>query len=162
MNIHSLLLRFCTARGSGTWLSLVDPTKVKACNSFLFTEISLVFKIRNTSLIFVITFILWSLCFIALHQLLQANSWFRLSPFILFFPVPDLLSLSAGPSSSSLLQGFYNWLGWLDMTWNGGALTQPRLSRLFNQTNQQWSWCHNKWWRKWEVGEILPQHSNLY
>ena len=39
------LLRSSTARGSSTRLSLVGPTKVKACKFFLFTEGSL--KVEN-------------------------------------------------------------------------------------------------------------------
>ena len=36
--MHSQLSRPSTARGSSTRLSLVGPTKVEACESFLFTE----------------------------------------------------------------------------------------------------------------------------
>ena len=39
--IHIRLSRCFTAKGSSTGLSLVGPTKVKACKSFLFTEGSL-------------------------------------------------------------------------------------------------------------------------
>ena len=38
VEIHCQLLRCCTARGSITRFSLVGPTKVEACKSFLFTE----------------------------------------------------------------------------------------------------------------------------
>ena len=36
--INFWLSRCCAARGSSTRFSLVGPTKVKACESFLFTE----------------------------------------------------------------------------------------------------------------------------
>ena len=44
-DIHRQLLRCSTARGSSSWLSLVGPTKGKACKSFLFIESSL--KVEN-------------------------------------------------------------------------------------------------------------------
>ena len=44
-----------TAKRSSIGFSQVCLTKVEACKSFLFTESSLVLKIKNTLLIFVIT-----------------------------------------------------------------------------------------------------------
>ena len=47
--IHSWLSRCSTARGSSSGISLVGPSKVKACKFFLFTESSLLVK-NNKSL----------------------------------------------------------------------------------------------------------------
>ena len=49
--MFSLLLRGCTARGSGTRFSLAGPTMVKACKSFPFKKSSLVMKIKTPCLV---------------------------------------------------------------------------------------------------------------
>ena len=46
--VYCGLLRCCTARGSIAWLSWFSPTKDEARKSFLFTESSLVLKLKNT------------------------------------------------------------------------------------------------------------------
>ena len=48
--MNSLFSKCSTARESSTELSLVGPTKVKACKSFLFSEGSL--KVENTEHLF--------------------------------------------------------------------------------------------------------------
>ena len=53
--IYSQLSRCSTARGSSTGLSLVGPTIVKACKSFLFTEGSLKVENKKHLLDFVVT-----------------------------------------------------------------------------------------------------------
>ena len=53
-HIHSQSSRLATARGSGTRLSMVSPTKVKACKFFNSMKSSLVLKIKNTWLILII------------------------------------------------------------------------------------------------------------
>ena len=53
--MESGLSRCCTASGSSTGFSQFSPSKVLACKSSLFTECSLVIKISNTWLIFVVT-----------------------------------------------------------------------------------------------------------
>ena len=50
--VNGRLSRCSTARGSSVGFSPVNPTKVEACKSFLFTESFLVCKIKNTWLIF--------------------------------------------------------------------------------------------------------------
>ena len=45
---HSRLSRFSTARGPDPWYNQAGTTKVGACKSFLFTESSLVVKIKKT------------------------------------------------------------------------------------------------------------------
>ena len=52
-DIHSKLSRYYTALGSSKELSWFSPTKVEAHKSFIFTECSLVLKIKNTWLMFV-------------------------------------------------------------------------------------------------------------
>ena len=64
----SLLLRCFTARGSSTMFFLVGPAKVKAHNSILFPEKFPGIENKEHSVGFVITFILLSLCFNALHS----------------------------------------------------------------------------------------------
>ena len=49
--IHSILSRCSTARGSSAGFSQVSTPKVEALKSFLFTESSLVLKLKNTWLI---------------------------------------------------------------------------------------------------------------
>ena len=53
LNIYSGLSSCCTARGSSSGFSRVSPTKVEAC--IFYTESSLVLKINNTWLIFIVT-----------------------------------------------------------------------------------------------------------
>ena len=53
--IHSLLPRCCTAMGFYTRISLVDPTKVKARKSFLFTEKLCCIENKEHLFLFVIT-----------------------------------------------------------------------------------------------------------
>ena len=64
LNIHSRLSRCSTARGSSTRLSLVVPTKVKVCKSFLITEGSL--KVENKEHLF--DFFATLLCCILIMQ----------------------------------------------------------------------------------------------
>ena len=51
----SRLSKCSTARGSSTELSLVGPTKAKACKSFLFTECSLKVENKEHLINFVVT-----------------------------------------------------------------------------------------------------------
>ena len=53
--IHSQFLRCSTAWGSSAGFSQVSSTKVKAGSSFLFTESSVLLKIKNIWLIFIVT-----------------------------------------------------------------------------------------------------------
>ena len=52
---YSWLTRCCTARGYSKGFFHFSPTKVKAGKSFLFTESSLVLKIKSTWFIFIVT-----------------------------------------------------------------------------------------------------------
>ena len=52
--IYSRLSRYSTARGSGSRLSLGGPTKVMALKSFLITESSLKFEIKEHLIDFVV------------------------------------------------------------------------------------------------------------
>ena len=54
INLHSWLLRFSTARGSGSGLSLGGPTKVKMRKFFLFTEGSLEVESKEHLIEFVV------------------------------------------------------------------------------------------------------------
>ena len=55
LGIYSLLSGCSTARGSSAGLSLVGPTKVNSCKSFLFTQGSLKIENKEHLVDFVVT-----------------------------------------------------------------------------------------------------------